>query len=141
MTLLDVLLLLFIGLAGGLVVGAGLVAFLTVLGIVPRMTQITKTHRYIYLYQYGIITGSVFWTWTGLHEVHWHLAKDFTMLYGLFAGMFTGMLAAALTEVLNVLPILAKRIYMVDKILWLLMAMVLGKVLGSLFHWVFFAPF
>jgi stage V sporulation protein AB len=141
MTLLDILLLLFIGLAGGLVVGAGLVAFLTVLGIVPRLTQITKTYRFIHHYQYGIIAGSVFWTWTGLHEVHLHLPKDLTIVYGMFAGMFVGMLAAALTEVLNVLPILAKRIYMVDKILWLLMAMVLGKVLGALFHWVLFAPF
>jgi stage V sporulation protein AB len=141
MTLLDILLLLFIGLAGGLVVGSGLVAFLTVLGIVPRLTQITKTHHHIRLYQYAIVIGSIFWTWMGLHEVHFHLSKDLTILYGIFAGMFVGMLAAALTEVLNVLPILAKRIYMVDEILWLLMAMVLGKVLGALFHWVIFAPF
>lgn len=141
MTLLSILGLLIIGLAGGLVVGAGLVAFLTVLGIVPRLTQITKTVHYIHVYQSGIITGSVFWTWMGLHEVHFHLGKDLTVVYGVFAGMFVGMLAAALTEVLNVLPILAKRINMVDSILWLLMAMVFGKLMGSLFHWVIFAPF
>ncbi|GAA3322487.1 hypothetical protein GCM10020331_042560 [Ectobacillus funiculus] len=56
----------------------------------------------------------------------------------MLCGVFVGMLSAALTEVLNVLPILAKRIG-VDgkKIVVLLMALVLGKVLGSLFHWLY----
>ena len=48
------------------------------------------------------------------------------------------MLAAALTEVLNVLPILAKRVGVVGKIIVLLVALVLGKVIGSLFHWIYF---
>jgi stage V sporulation protein AB len=52
--------------------------------------------------------------------------------------MFIGMLAAALTEVLNVFPILAKRIGLGDKIVILLMAIVFGKIIGSLFHWIYF---
>lgn len=52
---------------------------------------------------------------------------------GLFDGIFVGMLAAALTEVLNVLPILAKRLQMTHYLFGLLMAMVCGKVAGSLF--------
>ncbi|EGL82496.1 hypothetical protein CathTA2_2035 [Caldalkalibacillus thermarum TA2.A1] len=141
MTILKAALLILIGLSGGLAVGTGLVAFLTVLGIVPRLAQITKTHAFIHWYQRSIIIGAVFWTWTGLREAEFCLLKDIVIIYGLFAGMFVGLLAAALTEVLNVLPILAKRIHMVDKLLWLLMAMVLGKMLGSLFHWLFFVPF
>lgn len=53
-------------------------------------------------------------------------------------GTFIGMLAAALTEVLNVLPILAKRVRVEEKIIVLLVALVLGKVIGSLFHWIYF---
>ena len=34
---------LFLGLASGFAVGAGFVAFLTVLGVIPRLTQLTKT--------------------------------------------------------------------------------------------------
>lgn len=45
---------------------------------------------------------------------------------------------AALTEVLNVLPILAKRVGVEGKIIVLLVALVLGKVIGSLFHWIYF---
>ena len=48
------------------------------------------------------------------------------------------MLAAALTEVLNVLPILAETSRGRGKIIVLLVALVLGKVIGSLFHWIYF---
>jgi stage V sporulation protein AB len=58
-----------------------------------------------------------------------------TGYFGLFAGCFVGMLAAALTEVINVLPIMAKRLGMDGYMMLLLTAMILGKVLGSLFEW------
>ncbi|MDQ0164539.1 stage V sporulation protein AB [Bacillus horti] len=141
MNLIEIGLLLLVGVSGGIIVGTGLVALLTVLGVVPRLTQLTKTHKYIHLYQYMIVLGSVFWTWSGLHEIHFHLSRTLTALHGMLAGIFVGMLAAALTEVLNVLPILAKRIKVVEKIIWLLMAMVFGKIFGSLFHWIYFVPF
>ncbi len=60
------------------------------------------------------------------------------VILGIFCGTFIGMLAAALTEVLNVLPILAKRVGVEGKIVVLLVALVLGKVIGSLFHWIYF---
>jgi len=47
-------------------------------------------------------------------------------------------LAASLTEVLNVLPILAKRLRIQHAILHLLMAMAFGKVAGSLLQWILF---
>ncbi len=120
--------------------GTGLVALLTVLGIVPRLMQITRTKRYIHLYQSGIVGGTVFWSWIALNYYVIQFPSWITAIWGLFAGLFVGMLAAALTEVLNVLPILAKRLQMAEKMVWFLMAMVLGKVLGSLFHWLLFYP-
>lgn len=141
MTITKGLTLIVLGFAGGLFVGTGLVAFLTVLGIVPRLTQLTKSYKYIFLYEYMIILGSLVWTWTDFGDHYFQFNHVFAGAYGMFAGIFVGMLAAALTEVLNVLPILAKRIHLVEKILWLLMAMVIGKVLGSLFQWIYFTPF
>lgn len=141
MTLIKLLLLPFIGLAGGLAVGGGFVAFLTVLDIVPRLTQLTKTERYIYAYQFSIIVGAVCWSWLSFRNLHFQFNVSLTALHGLFAGIFVGMLAAALTEVLNVLPILAKRLNMVRQVLWLLMAMIFGKVIGSFVHWLIFVDF
>lgn len=47
------------------------------------------------------------------------------------------MLAGALTEVLNVFPVLAKRLGIDGKIIILIMAIVLGKIFGSIFQWVY----
>ncbi|MEI4790510.1 stage V sporulation protein AB [Bacillus sp. FJAT-53060] len=128
----------FVGLGGGLTVGAGFVAFLTVLGIIPRLMQLTKTQRFIQGYEAAVICGAVVGGWGTLSLSHLHLSKWLTLPIGLLSGIFVGMLAAALTEVLNVLPILTKRIGMDGKIVLLLMAIVLGKVFGSLFHWLIY---
>ncbi|PAF13508.1 stage V sporulation protein AB, partial [Shouchella clausii] len=40
---INVVLVMIIGFAGGLAVGSGFVAFLAVLGIIPRLTQLSKT--------------------------------------------------------------------------------------------------
>lgn len=140
MNLINICILIVIGLAGGLAVGGGFVAFLTVLDIVPRLCQLTKTYRYIYVYQVSIIMGAICWIWIGFQDIHFKLSALLTIIYGLFAGIFIGMLAAALTEILNVLPILARRINVEHKIILLLLAMILGKVLGSLYQWIFFVP-
>lgn len=126
------------GLAGGLAVGAGLVAFLTVLGIIPRLTQLTKTTKFIQAYEWAIVFGAISGGVLSLRDHSFNLTGYWTVPIGLLCGVFVGMLAAALTEVLNVLPILMKRIGVFEKILVLVMAIVLGKVLGSLFHWVYF---
>lgn len=140
MNLINIGLLIVIGLAGGLAVGGGFVAFLTVLDIVPRLCQLTKTYRYIHLYQASIILGVICFTWIGFQEMSFSLPAYITILFGVFAGMFIGMLAAALTEILNVLPILARRIHVEHQIILLLLAMILGKVLGSIYQWLSFVP-
>jgi stage V sporulation protein AB len=132
------ILLIIIGFSGGLAVGCGFVAFLTVLGIIPRLTQLTKTATLIRSYEWSVVSGAIVGTWLGLRSIELGLSPFLLLPIGLAAGIFVGMLAAALTEVLNVLPILAKRIGINEKILVLLMAIVLGKMLGSLFHWTFF---
>jgi stage V sporulation protein AB len=136
--IIKLILLLFIGLAGGLAVGAGLVAFLTVLGIIPRLTQLTKTTGFIQAYEWAIVLGAVTGGVLSIRDYSFNISGYWSIPIGILSGVFIGMLAAALTEVLNVLPILTKRIGVFEKIIALVMAIVLGKVLGSLFHWVYF---
>lgn len=138
MEILLNILLVIIGLAGGIAVGSGFVAFITVLNIIPRLTQLVKGFKYLTFFQNGLIIGAVFFTWIDLRGVNFNIPVIVTLFIGVFSGVFIGMLAAALTEVLNVLPILAKRLNMADVLLFLLMAMVFGKILGSLFHWIIF---
>nr|WP_308410493.1 stage V sporulation protein AB [Bacillus sp. Marseille-P3661] len=132
------LLVISVGFAGGIAVGSGFVAFLTVLGIIPRLMQLTKTMKYIRSYEWSVVVGAAFFSWLSLDEIIFRFSPMLVMPIGLVDGIFVGMLAAAITEVVNVFPILAKRIGVQDKIVVLIMAIVFGKILGSMFHWIYF---
>ncbi|WP_246079033.1 stage V sporulation protein AB [Paenibacillus piri] len=125
----------FIGFAGGLAVGSGMVAFLVVLDVIPRLAQITRSYSLIRWYEAAVVLGSLFFTITDFFQITYSLFPLSAAVFGLFAGGFVGMLAGALTEVINVLPILAKRIGMGSYMIWLLMAMIFGKMIGSLLDW------
>ncbi|WP_066193113.1 MULTISPECIES: stage V sporulation protein AB [Gracilibacillus] len=127
-----------IGLGSGLVVGSGFVAFLTVLGIIPRLIQLSKSHQSLPAYQFSVIIGALLGTYFTFTDWTIALPLPLLSLWGLLHGIFIGMLAAALTEVLNVFPILMKRLGIDKELLWLLMAIVIGKIIGSLFHWLLF---
>jgi stage V sporulation protein AB len=135
---ISILIVMFIGLAGGLAVGTGYVAFLTVLGVIPRLTQLSKTMKMIHWYEWAVVLGALTGVLVSLEDVLLFLKSYFLIPIGLATGIFYGMVAAALTEVLNVLPILAKRVGVDGKITILIMALVLGKIFGSLFHWIYF---
>jgi stage V sporulation protein AB len=135
---ISILFIILVGLASGLAVGSGFVAFLSVLGVIPRLTQLTKTMKLISWYEWSVVLGALLGTVGSLRDPLFSFSPLVTIPLGLAGGIFVGMLAAALTEVLNVLPILAKRVRVDDKLETLLMAIVLGKVFGSLFHWIYF---
>jgi stage V sporulation protein AB len=128
----------FLGLASGLAVGSGLVAFLVVLDVIPRLAQITGTSSRGADLETAVVAGAVVFTCAGLFQ--WSVpGPGWTLLFiGLLTGGFVGTMAAALTEVLNVFPILARRLRLDGRIQWLLAAMVIGKVMGSLFEWLVF---
>lgn len=56
------ILLAIIGLGGGLAVGSGFVAFITVLDIIPRLAQLTNAHRYIRALEWSLVSGALFFT-------------------------------------------------------------------------------
>ncbi|MEB5455614.1 stage V sporulation protein AB [Virgibacillus pantothenticus] len=127
-----------IGFSAGLAVGAGYVAFITILGIVPRLIQLSKTEMFLPIYTACILLGSLFGTYLSFTSITWGNSFIVIAVWGLLQGVFNGMLAAALAEVLNVFPILYKRIGIEKYLLWLLMAIVFGKIAGSLFQWLYF---
>ena len=134
---IKVLGVIFIGLAGGLAVGSGFVAFLTVLGIIPRLTQLSKTVKMIRYYEWAVVLGALSGVMATLRDPVLGISSLFLIPLGLTGGIFYGMLAGALTEVLNVFPVLAKRLGIDGKIIILIMAIVLGKIFGSIFQWVY----
>ncbi|WP_047979998.1 stage V sporulation protein AB [Ornithinibacillus contaminans] len=136
LTIVTNLLQVIIGFSGGLAVGCGLVAFLTVLGIIPRLIQLSRTLHLVKVYTACVIIGSLFGTYLSFSAITWNHPNILLAIWGLLHGIFNGMLAAALTEVLNVFPLVSKRIRLENKLIILMMAIVFGKIFGSLFQWI-----
>lgn len=126
---------LLLGIAGGIAVGGGVIALFVVLDMIPRLAQLTSSYDKVHWYEGAMVAGSLLGTVCDFWNLKISSGPLVEIGVGLFDGIFVGMLAAALTEVLNVLPILAKRLNMKQYLFGLLMAMVSGKVAGSLFDW------
>ena len=131
------ILLMGIAFAGGLTAGSAAAAFLALLEVIPRLMQISDTRNYIKLYQ-GVLTfGFVLFTLIYFTEFHLNLSKYVAIPAGLLYGMFIGIFASALAEVLNVIPVLAKKLKLRDHLVYVIYTLMAGKVIGSIFYWVY----
>jgi len=128
-----------LGLSGGIAVGSGLVALLIVFDMIPRLAQLSNAFRMSIWFETAIISGTLYWTMADFLNFKMGLPSRILQAgAGFLDGIFVGMLAAALTEVMNVIPIFAKRLRLSRYIIALVMAMVLGKITGSLFDWLIY---
>lgn len=125
-----------IGFSNGIVVGSGIVALITLLDIIPRLAQLTKTYRYIREYEYTIILGSTFAAVVSLTEISMNLGWFVVVLVGFLNGFFIGLLASALAEVMNVIPVIVRRCRIDGYVIYILYSLIFGKVIGSLVHWI-----
>ena len=128
------LLLLFPGLSGGICVAGGLFAFLTIVGVVTRLASGTKTAKNVVLYEDISLFGLVFGNIAYLFGNNMPIGTISLLIYGLGAGVFTGCLAAALAEIVNVIPVMVKRIKLKYGISAVMVAFALGKLAGSIYQ-------
>jgi|SRR5690625_544732 len=126
-----------IGFSSGVVIGAAFVALLTVLGLIPRLINISRTVYLVHVYAASVILGVLFGTYLSFTQLTWNQPIFILLIWGAIHGIFNGMLAAALVEILNVFPLLSKRLGLEKYMFYLLMAIVFGKISGSLFQWLF----
>ncbi|WP_243116684.1 stage V sporulation protein AB [Marinisporobacter balticus] len=125
----------FIGFSEGAMVGTALIAFLTILDIVPRLAQLTNTENYIKVYEVTIAVTVTFISVLAALSIHIHLGKIMVVIIGFLMGTFVGLLASALTEVTNVIPVIINRFGLHDYIKYLFIALAGGKVIGSFIYW------
>lgn len=129
------ILLMLIALSGGITAGSAAAAFLALLEVIPRLMQISDTRNYIKLYQ-GVLTfGFVLFTLIYFTEFHLNLSKYVAIPSGFLYGMFIGIFSSALAEVLNVIPVLAKKLKLRDNLVYVIYTLMAGKVIGSIFYW------
>lgn len=143
------------GLAAGLLVSAGVFTVLLAVGLTPRFVGTTHTAKKIFLYEGCITGGAVIGTFFSVipalgHAGEWlrqelfsgglaRAAADtggevFLGAAGLFMGMFVGCLALAIAEMLDSIPIFARRVSYRHGLGIAVLAVAIGKLAGSLYY-------
>lgn len=148
---LKYLFLIVFGASFGMLAAAGVFTVLVAVGLIPRFAGKTHTAGKVVLYEEMVIAGTVagciasvferflqFGEWVsaaGLPEDAVRAAGiGFTGFFGLFAGMFVGCLALAIAEMLDSIPIFARRVGFRHGLGIAICAMAAGKLAGSLLY-------
>ncbi len=139
----------------GLLTAAGVFTVLVAVGLVPRFAGKTHTAGKVLLYEEMVILGAIgggiisifpeyiqparylhsrfpelMWLWDGIGIVE-------QVAFGLFSGMFVGCLALAIAEMLDSIPIFARRVSFRHGVGFVVLGIALGKLCGSFGYFVF----
>lgn len=127
----------FLGLSEGFIVGGALVAFIVILDIISRLVQVTCTEEKVKIYEVTFVIAVTLSALAYALNINFHINKIFSCFIGLIMGVFIGMLSSALTEVTNVIPIIVDRFSLRKYTKIVLISLLCGKTAGSLFYWIF----
>ncbi len=122
------------GFAGGLVVAAGVFAFITLLGVVNRLASKTSTAKHIVIYENMVILGGILGNTWFVYQWDIPFGMIGLILFGLFSGMFIGCQAMAIAEVLDVIPVFAKRVKIKYGMPYVVATIAMGKAVGAFFQ-------
>ena len=123
------------GLSSGVVISAAAFAFITVIGIVPRMAEKTATTGSVRLYEESIMFGGIAGTLLMYFPFYLPIGLVASVLLSFCGGIFFGALAMSLAEVLDVIPILTRRGRIERGIYYFILAIAIGKLIGSLMYY------
>lgn len=130
--MLDNIILAIIGLASGFAVASGIFAFIMSLGIIERMADVTRTVRHIKLYETIVLAGAVSGNILSVYHFNINIGVPGMIIIGLFSGVFTGMVAIALIEILESIPIMFRRSNIHKGLSFVILCIAFGKLFGSL---------
>ena len=143
------------GLSFGLLASAGVFTVLVSVGLIPRFAGKMHVAKKVFVLEeavvFGTLTGGFFSLFARYGEIGkfvlsrqifgsrtvgiWHLIGNvFLSFWGFFAGIFVGCLALAIAEMLNSIPIFARRIGFRHGMGVAIMGVALGKLVGSLIY-------
>lgn len=136
MNILSVICLILIGFGTGLVVSGGVVAFISIIGVIPLIAYRSKTGHAMMWYENAIILGSIVGSILSMWQIRLPYVPVLVVVFFFAFGMFIGALIIALAEILAVMPIMDRRVHIKKGITLLIVALALGKLVGSLCYWI-----
>ena len=129
----EIFLMLIFG-SFGFIVSAGVFTVLLAVGLIPRFAGKTHTGDHIFLYEEMVVAGSIIGNLWSVFQISIGLGQWFLILFGFFAGIFVGCLALAIAEMLDTIPIFARRIGFRHGLGLVVLSVAFGKLLGSLIY-------
>ena len=130
------LFLIIFGLSAGIMVGAGVVALLILVGIIPRMAQITKTKSFINYYEKILVIGTLLGSLISIQNISISIGRIGVLILGLSYGIYIGFLSSGLAEILDYIPIVSRRLKIPTLYLkYIIISLLIGKVIGAMIGW------
>lgn len=123
--------LFFLGLVSGIIIAGGLFAFVVKVGVITRLVTATRTAKYIPVYEDVLVVGVTIANSISLYPLRVSHIGFVLPVCGLFSGIYVGCLAVALAEVVNVMPVFARRVKLKYGMSLLIVAFAIGKLLGT----------
>ncbi len=120
--------------SGGVIISGAIFSFIAVIGVVPSMAYKTKTTKYVKCFETAIILGGIFGTTTNFIDYYIPLPNILTSIYALSIGVFIGVLASSLAETLDVIPIFTRRLKIQKGLIYFMLSIGIGKLVGSLLY-------
>ena len=116
------LFLIIFGLSSGIMVGAGVISLLILVGIIPRMAQLSNTRSFINFYEKILVIGTFLGALISIQNIS--------------NGIFVGFLSSGLAEILDYIPIASRRLKIPTLYLkYIIISLLIGKVIGSFIGW------
>lgn len=152
---LKLLLLAICGLSFGFFASAGVFTVLVSVGLIPRFAGKMHVAQKVFTLEEAVVFGTLIGGFLSVFSNYGHIGAYvlekqllgsgtddiwrwigiiFLILWGLFVGMFVGCLALAVAEMLNSIPIFARRIGFRHGLGVAITAAAFGKLAGSLIY-------
>lgn len=132
-----ILVLGIIGLTSGIVTAVGLFCLVTTVGVVNRFASVTKSEKYINLYEEFIIAGASFANLIYMLGVRFESMGILALVFCLVSGMFVGTFLISLAESIKGLPILMHRAQIIDGLGFIAVFIAFGKMCGQLLYYLY----
>jgi stage V sporulation protein AB len=123
------------GLSAGIVSGTALCAFYVALGVFSKSAESIGLKDADTLVSVSAASGGLLGILITLYGVSIPAGVVLSSLFGLFGGIYVGILIACLAEVTDAIPVVKNFGLARQTILLVLLAFVLGKTAGSLVYW------
>ncbi len=146
-----------VGISFGVFAAGGVFTVLISVGLIPRFAGKMHVSRKVFLFEEAVVCGVIAGTFFSVFdrygrigefvrdrqllgaatEVVWDgIGTAVIMIFGLFAGIFVGCLALAIAEMLDTIPIFARRIGFRHGLGIVVLSIALGKAAGSFLYFI-----